>query len=157
MPTGSTSVVGTANATFYITGVQLEAGTTASPFEYRQYGTELALCQRYYVKVASGNYGNNSEINVGWYYTTAHMSFFIMSPVAMRTSPTLSATSGTDYYIIYRNGANDAFNSITGEVSNAANTMLSCYNNTDMSGTAGQAGIVRTNNASAFVALTAEL
>jgi hypothetical protein len=45
--TGATSVVGTNNATFYITGVQLEAGTTASPFEYRQYGTELALCQRY--------------------------------------------------------------------------------------------------------------
>ena len=46
--TGGTSVVGTNGATLYITGVQLEAGTTASPFEYRQYGTELALCQRYY-------------------------------------------------------------------------------------------------------------
>ena len=46
--TGATSVVGTSGATFYITGVQLEAGTTASPFEYRQYGTELALCQRYF-------------------------------------------------------------------------------------------------------------
>jgi hypothetical protein len=46
--TGAVSVVGTSGATFYVTGVQLEAGTTASPFEYRQYGTELALCQRYY-------------------------------------------------------------------------------------------------------------
>jgi len=45
---GAVSVIGTLNATFYITGVQLEAGTTASPFEYRQYGTELLLCQRYY-------------------------------------------------------------------------------------------------------------
>ena len=43
IPTGSVSVVGTNGATFYITGVQLEAGTTATPFEYRQYGTELAL------------------------------------------------------------------------------------------------------------------
>ena len=49
-PTGATSVVGTSGATFYITGVQLEAGTTATPFEYRQYGTELQLCQRYYEK-----------------------------------------------------------------------------------------------------------
>jgi len=48
--TGATSVVGTNGATFYITGVQLEAGSTATPFEYRQYGTELALCQRYYEK-----------------------------------------------------------------------------------------------------------
>jgi hypothetical protein len=45
--TGSIQLISTLNATFYITGVQLEAGTTASPFEYRQYGTELALCQRY--------------------------------------------------------------------------------------------------------------
>ena len=49
-PTGSTSVVGTNAATFYITGVQLEEGSQATPFEYRQHGTELALCQRYYEK-----------------------------------------------------------------------------------------------------------
>jgi len=42
--------INNSGATFYITGVQLEAGTTASPFEYRQYGTELALCMRYYEK-----------------------------------------------------------------------------------------------------------
>ena len=46
--TGATSVVGTNGATFYITGVQLEVGTTATNFDYRSIGTELALCQRYY-------------------------------------------------------------------------------------------------------------
>jgi hypothetical protein len=46
--TGATSVVGTIGATFYITGVQLEAGSSATEFEHRQYGTELSLCQRYY-------------------------------------------------------------------------------------------------------------
>ena len=46
--TGATSVVGTSGATFYITGVQLEVGSSATGFEYRQYGQELALCQRYY-------------------------------------------------------------------------------------------------------------
>jgi hypothetical protein len=68
-PTGSTSVVGTNGATFYITGVQLEKGSTATSFDYRPYGTELALCQRYYEEslfyirdngVTSGLYvGNN--------------------------------------------------------------------------------------------------
>ena len=48
--TGATSVVGTNGATFYITGVQLEVGSTATSFDYRPYGTELALCQRYYEK-----------------------------------------------------------------------------------------------------------
>jgi hypothetical protein len=48
--TGATSVVGTNGATFYITGVQLEAGTVASPFERRDYGRELIMCQRYYEK-----------------------------------------------------------------------------------------------------------
>jgi hypothetical protein len=47
-PTGSVSVVGTNGATFYITGVQLEKGSTATSFDYRPYGTELLLCQRYY-------------------------------------------------------------------------------------------------------------
>jgi hypothetical protein len=46
-PTGATSVVGTSGATFYITGVQLERGSTATPFEFRSIGTELALCRRY--------------------------------------------------------------------------------------------------------------
>jgi hypothetical protein len=46
--TGAVSVVGTSGATFYITGVQLEVGTQATSFDYRPYGTELALCQRYY-------------------------------------------------------------------------------------------------------------
>jgi hypothetical protein len=46
--TGATSVVGTNGATFYITGVQLEKGTTATSFDYRDYGREFALCQRYY-------------------------------------------------------------------------------------------------------------
>jgi hypothetical protein len=54
--TGATSVVGTNGATFYITGVQLEKGSTATSFDYRPYGTELALCQRYFeVEVISGS------------------------------------------------------------------------------------------------------
>jgi hypothetical protein len=48
--TGQTQWVSTSAATFYITGVQLEKGSTATSFDYRPYGTELALCQRYFSK-----------------------------------------------------------------------------------------------------------
>jgi hypothetical protein len=47
-PTGTGSVVGTNGATWYVTGIQLEKGATATSFDYRPYGTEFALCQRYY-------------------------------------------------------------------------------------------------------------
>ena len=45
---GLVSLIGTLNATWQITGVQLEVGSVATPFEHRSYGDELALCQRYY-------------------------------------------------------------------------------------------------------------
>jgi hypothetical protein len=69
--TGATSLVSTNGATLYITGVQLEAGTTASPFEYRQYGTEFLLCQRYYQIAGAGATGKISGttlIGVGVQY-----------------------------------------------------------------------------------------
>jgi len=67
--TGATSVVGTSGATFYITGVQLEKGSTATSFDYRPYGTELALCQRYYEK--SFDIGTAVAQNSGTYNGTA--------------------------------------------------------------------------------------
>jgi hypothetical protein len=84
-PTGAVSVVGTNGATFYITGVQLEVGSVATPFERRPYGTELALCQRYYQK---GQIMNSGNINASAVYS-GYSSF----PVEMRAAPTM--TSGT--------------------------------------------------------------
>jgi hypothetical protein len=78
--TGATSVVGTNGATLYITGVQLEKGSTATSFDYRPYGTELALCQRYYQNVIS------TSMNGAIYQGTA-ASMFCWLPVTMRTAP----------------------------------------------------------------------
>jgi hypothetical protein len=84
--TGATSVVGTSGATFYITGVQLEKGSTATSFDYRPYGTELALCQRYYQQ-------NKAALVIA--NQTTSISGMIPLLVQLRAEPTLGKTSGT--------------------------------------------------------------
>ena len=87
--TGATSVVGTSGATFYITGVQLEVGSSATGFEYRQYQQELALCQRYYTKnqQISGSY---TLFGLGWAQSATELFTYIKLPVAIRAAPTVS-------------------------------------------------------------------
>ena len=80
--TGATSVVGTNGATFYITGVQLEKGSTATSFDYRPYGTELALCQRYYQVFSAGV--------VGAAASTTSFTGSLTFPVTMRATPSPS-------------------------------------------------------------------
>lgn len=95
--TGATSLVGTNGATMYITGVQLEAGTTATPFEQRLYGQELALCQRYYFRITGAD--SYSIVGVGTAYnTTTSGRIQIPFPVPMRTTPTPSF-GGTIYLV----------------------------------------------------------
>ena len=89
--TGATSVVGTNGATFYITGVQLEKGSTATSFDYRPYGTELALCQRYCIK-----YGGNSLFETfgsGLSYGTTGAWVSINLPVEMRAIPSVDTAT----------------------------------------------------------------
>jgi hypothetical protein len=97
--TGATSVVGTNGATFYITGVQLEQNTSATPFERRLYGQELALCQRYFAKtfpqsVAVGqNSGDfNSLYNIAQVNNLSFASVWKL-PVTMRANPTITTFS----------------------------------------------------------------
>lgn len=93
VPTGATSVVGTNGATFYITGVQLEKGSTATSFDYRPYGTELQLCQRYYAKsynqstVPGSNAGTTNAVQ-GLNGTDGNQIQGFRTPVTMRASAT---------------------------------------------------------------------
>ena len=102
--TGGTSVVGVNGATFYITGVQLEKGSTATSFDYRPYGTELNLCQRYYYKYEVD--GSSGSIIDNLYICNTSDNYrrkVIESPVIMRAFPTLITTtsSGTPSYQWY--------------------------------------------------------
>ena len=97
---GSVQLLANNAATFYITGVQLEKGSTATSFDYRPYGTELSLCQRYYLKtlIATGlRFGMGRNLTT----TTANIGIFF--PVSMRIAPTALEQTGTatDYGIGY--------------------------------------------------------
>jgi hypothetical protein len=92
--TGATSVVGTSGATFYITGVQLEVGSSATGFEYRMYGMELMLCQRYYYGISNTFTSTGSNATA---YRFGNQ---------MRTTPTMTNTNSgsVTYYNIDLNG-----------------------------------------------------
>ena len=151
--TGATSVVGTSGATFYITGVQLEVGSTATSFDYRPFGTELALCQRYYAKIGpavSGIYPGFGT--AGGESSTAAFGVFT-TPVTMRSTPTFSS-NGTP--TLYSNG----FSNIT-SFGTAYYTTNTVAINITVSGGGLTVGrfynILSNNDATSFVQFSSEL
>jgi len=88
--TGATSVVGTNGATFYITGVQLEVGSSATGFEYRMYGQELANCQRYFYRKTSDTVTDALVIPAPYNLTATNAWAAWWHPVTMRAIPTYS-------------------------------------------------------------------
>jgi hypothetical protein len=119
--TGAVSVIGTLNATWYITGVQLEKGSTATSFDYRPYGTELALCQRYYYRLNTANeQGNYTIFGWGHAYGTGIINVTINLPVSMRTYPTTLDTS-----------AMSTFQYETGTTSGTTPTSIAINNNSN--------------------------
>jgi hypothetical protein len=100
---GQTQLISTLNATWYITGVQLEVGSVATPFERRPYGAELVLCYRYFFKYENTT-GVGQPLTV-WqaFATDAAFGSIITFPVVMRAAPT-ATTSGT-FFLFNANGS----------------------------------------------------
>lgn len=148
--TGATSVVGTNGATWYITGVQLEVGTTATSFDYLPYSTELQLCYRYFQKfLGSSTYeALPSYVIAG---TTAAEGFLAYKGT-MRSTPTLASST------LCLLDANGLF-PISGTVAtnNGVDSMRITY-----SGISGLTQyrsyyVTANNSTSAFLTLSAEL
>jgi len=109
--TGQTNLIGTNGATFFITGVQLEKGSTATSFDYRPFGTEFMLCQRYYQQITHA--GSTITYIIGPAYDSTNifnMSVYSL-PVTMRSAPTFS-TAGT-FILADGLGNNPTVNTLT--------------------------------------------
>jgi hypothetical protein len=148
-PTGSVSVIGTLDATWQITGVQLEAGDTATPFEHRSFGQELALCQRYFHQ--DGPY--NGSFGAGCHFSTTLALYHYRLPVPMRAAPTFSVSAASDFRSV-TNGT-----TFTGSSFGASfPTQIAARLDLTISGaTAGHGSVLEHANANAKLMFNAEL
>ena len=150
---------------FYITGVQMEVGefssTTLPPFQFEDFGDNLARCQRYYNMLASGavattNGGYNERLGVG-YFQGSSLFFFIRDlPVPLRANPTIETVSGTNYFNVTRDGGEDNCDDIIFYTS-SPNIISMRVDGSTATGSQGDPGIISINNTAARVAVTAEL
>jgi hypothetical protein len=142
--TGAVSVVGTASAYLYITGVQLEVGTVATSFDYRSIGTELALCQRYFQKIAAITTGSGYDnFAIATSYASGATSFRFVIPLStvMRAAPSFS-----------QNGSFVALGVVSGTLTGlgladqGGNPIVGMGFTSPNAGSAGQTIIIRANN-----------
>jgi hypothetical protein len=104
-----------------VTGVQLEVGDTATPFEHRSYGQELPLCQRYYYRMGDGTAFGSAQSGSG---TNAYLyAYTFRHPVPMRAAPTMSLVSGGSTYFV--GGMGVTIGTPTGDLGTVATSSMS--------------------------------
>jgi len=143
----------TNDATWHLTGVQLEVGDIATDFEHRSYGDELARCQRYFFMQADDE---NSPIGLGALNTATAIYCHHFFPVTMRANPSIYQVSGADYFRFFNNGGGA---NVDGDWSiwNGRKTNAQISATLDGSLTSGGAVFGVNNNATARLGFSAEL
>ena len=121
---GTANTLGTLNATWYITGVQYEVGSKATPFEHRSYGDEFARCQRYYQELDLGTNNNVLHMVFGRFGASTGNGFaYFPFPVPMRAAPTFSFLGETFDSSGYTGDPTLGGSTINGAQLNSTNTL----------------------------------
>ena len=152
---GQVNLADSTSNEWYITGVQLEVGETATDFEHLPHDVQLQRCMRYYQKIADHSEVSSTSIGDGYYYSSSVIMSTLRWPVPMRAAPTADQVTGTNYYALQRAGDTDNFDGVS--LASFDTRQCRIYVDSGASGTTGQAGRLLANNASAYLALTAEL
>ena len=154
--TGATSLMGSTSNYLYITGVQLEVGTVATSFDFRSYGTELALCQRYYYKITAP-YSAYTNFGQGTSYNSTSVRITVPFPVTMRTTPlTLDASTASLFLIEQQAGAAFVASAVTAPGNQSPTSGFVAF--AISGGTAGLLYAVYANNTNnAYLGFGAEL
>lgn len=135
--------------------VQLEAGTVASPFERRDYGRELMMCQRYCYSITAET-GQTPIIGMGLWNSGTDVRIYVPMKVTMRTTPTTSLSSASHFQALYASVAWRAISSVASVTESGVNG-VSLLLNTSGSGSQGQGTELTTASSSALMLFTAEL
>jgi len=138
---------------FYITQIQMEVGESATPFEHRPFGDELARCQRYFCKIEN-NTGSGQYFSMLQAYGTNVFGVLADYPVNMRTTPT-AAQSGT-FGAYIASSADAGMSTTIGALVPTSRSWTSQGWGTSSSLVAGYASVVFWNNG-AFLTADAEL
>ena len=141
-----------------ITGVQLEADTSASDFEFLPYDINLMRCQRYYLLIGKDD-GTGKYIANAFYYNSTLLKIHIEPPVEFRATPSVEQITATNWLIAYRNGGGDNIsNSILLDGTDSKRFMSLYATGGDVSGTGGfAAGLYIATGPGGLLALSAEL
>ena len=152
--TGATSVVGTNGATFYITGVQLEKGSVATSFDYRPYGTELSLCQRYYFKTI---FNSGYVATLQAFSATNAFGVLCYPPVPMRAAPSTITTSTIGNFRLYDAAATPAAVTTTFNVAMSTGPLYCTQVSRTGSGMVAGQAVVMDVSTTCYVDASAEL
>ena len=151
---GQVNLADSTSNEWYITGVQLEAGSVASDFEFLPVDVNQQRCFRYFYMV-----GDEDEQGMGiaFYRSNTNVRFIIEPPVTMRSTPSLDQSTASNSFRVLSSAGGDDLLDDWSIMTSSTDRFIIVVNATDASGTGGQAGYALINLADTHFALTAEL
>jgi len=142
---------------WYLTGVQLEVGDTATPFEHRSYGDELARCQRYFYRLAKGDASTRQYVGHGDMYSSNQVNMNINAPVTFRATPSLSASGSSGDFKAYSAGSDITLTSSWSLFISSATAQTVYMGSQSVTAGSGNRIYIPSGNSSVYFDLDAEL